>query len=50
MPVEKGYHKGQEPCISELGLTVEELASQVLKLFARQGIRLLLEDNSSPLH
>jgi len=40
--MEKGYHKGQELTMSELGLSLEELASQPLELFAREGARLLL--------
>jgi len=42
MPVEKGYHKGQELTMSELGLSLEELSSQPLELFAREGARLVL--------
>ena len=42
MPMEKGYHKGQELTMSELGLSLEELAGQPLELFAREGARLLL--------
>ncbi|MFC1916768.1 hypothetical protein ACFLX1_01365 [Chloroflexota bacterium] len=40
--VEKGYHKGQELTMSELGLSLEELAVQPLELFVREGARLLL--------
>ncbi|MFC1893921.1 IS256 family transposase, partial [Chloroflexota bacterium] len=40
--MKKGYHKGQELTMSELGLSLEELASQPLELFAREGARLLL--------
>ncbi|MFC1916813.1 hypothetical protein ACFLX1_01600 [Chloroflexota bacterium] len=40
--VEKGYHKGQELTMSELGLSLEELDGQPLELFAREGARLLL--------
>jgi transposase-like protein len=40
--MEKGYHKGQELTMSELGLSLEELAGQPLELFAREGARLLL--------
>ncbi len=36
IPMEKGYHKGQELTMSELGLSLEELASQPLELFARE--------------
>ncbi len=36
MPMEKGYHKGQELTMSELGLSLEELAGQPLELFARE--------------
>jgi len=42
MPMKKGYHKGQELTISELGLSLEELAGQPLELFAREGAKLLL--------
>jgi transposase-like protein len=42
MPMEKGYHKGQELTMSELGLSTEELSGQPLELFAREGARLLL--------
>jgi putative transposase len=42
MPMEKRYHKGQELTISELGLSLEELAGQPLELFAREGAKLLL--------
>ncbi|MFC1972361.1 hypothetical protein ACFLVE_03035 [Chloroflexota bacterium] len=38
--MEKGYHKGQELTMSELGLSLEELASQPLELFAREGAKL----------
>jgi len=40
--MDKGYHKGQELTMSELGLSLEELAGQPLELFAREGARLLL--------
>ena len=40
--MEKGYHKGQELTMSELGLSLEELAGQPLELFAREGARLVL--------
>jgi len=40
--MEKGYHKGQELTMSELGLSLEELAGQPLELFAREGAKLLL--------
>lgn len=40
--MEKGYHKGQELTMSELGLSLEELAGQPLELFAREGANLLL--------
>jgi transposase-like protein len=40
--MEKGYHKGQELTMSELGLSLEELAGQSLELFAREGAKLLL--------
>jgi transposase-like protein len=42
MPMEKGYHKRQELTMSELGLSLEELAGQPLELFAREGAKLLL--------
>jgi transposase-like protein len=42
MLMEKGYHKGQKLTMSELGLSLEELAGQPLELFAREGARLLL--------
>ena len=40
--MEKGYHKGQELTMSDLGLCLEELKGQPLELFAREGARLLL--------
>ncbi len=40
--MKKGYHKGQELTMSELGLSLEELTGQPLELFAREGARLLL--------
>ena len=40
--MEKGYHKGQELTMTELGLSMEELAGQPLELFAREGAKLLL--------
>jgi len=40
--MEKGYHRGQELTMSELGLSLEELAGQPLELFAREGAKLLL--------
>jgi len=40
--MKKGYHKGQELTMSELGLSLEELSGQPLELFAREGARLLL--------
>ena len=40
--MKKGYHKGQEFTMSELGLSLEELAGQPLELFAREGAKLLL--------
>ncbi len=39
--MEKEYHKGQELTMSELGLSLEELAGQPLELFAREGDRLI---------
>ncbi len=35
--MKKGYHKGQELTMSELGLSLEELAGQPLELFAREA-------------
>ncbi len=40
--MEKGYHKDQELTMSDLGLSLEELAGQPLEIFAREGARLLL--------
>ena len=40
--MEKGYHKGQDLTMSELGLSLEKLAGQPLELFAREGAKLLL--------
>jgi len=40
--MEKGYHKGQELTMSELGLSLEELAGQPPELFAREGAKFLL--------
>jgi len=40
--MEKGYHKGLELTMSELGLSLEELAGKPLELFAREGAKLLL--------
>ena len=40
--MEKGYHRGQELTMSELGLSLEELAGQPLEMLAREGARLLL--------
>src|SRR4030043_2449853 len=42
MPMKKGYHKGQELTMSELGLSLEELAGQPPELFGREGARVLL--------
>jgi hypothetical protein len=42
IPMKKGYHKGQELTMSELGLSLEEFAGQPLELFAQEGARLLL--------
>ena len=39
--MKKGYHKVQELTMSELGLSLEELAGQPLELFAREGAKLL---------
>jgi putative transposase len=40
--MEKGYHKGQDLTMSEVGLSLEELAGQPLELIAREGAKLLL--------
>jgi len=40
--MDKGYHKKRELTMSELGLSLEELAGQPLELFAREGAKLLL--------
>jgi transposase-like protein len=40
--MKKGCHKEQELTMSELGLSLEELAGQPLELFAREGAKLLL--------
>jgi len=40
--MEKGYHKGHELTVLEVGLSLEELAGQPLELFAREGAKLLL--------
>ena len=40
--MKKGYHKGTDFTMSELGLSLEELAGQPLELFAREGAKLLL--------
>ena len=40
--MKKGYHKGQELTMSELGLSLEELSGQPLELFAREEAKLLL--------
>lgn len=40
--MKKGYYKGQELTMSELGLSLEELSGQPLELYAREGARLLL--------
>jgi putative transposase len=42
MPMKKGYHKERNLTMSELGLSLEELAGQPLELFAREGAKLLL--------
>ena len=42
MPMEKGYHKGQELTMSESGLSLEELSGQPVELFVQEGARLLL--------
>jgi len=40
--MKKGYHKGQELTMADLGLCLEELKDQPLELFAREGAKLLL--------
>ena len=40
--MKKGYYKRQELTMSEMGLSLEELAGQPLELFAREGAKLLL--------
>ena len=40
--MKKGYHKEQQLTMSEIGLSLEELAGQPLELFAREGAKLLL--------
>jgi putative transposase len=40
--MEKGYHKGHDLTMSDLGLSLEEFAGQPLELFAREGAKLLL--------
>ncbi len=40
--MEKGYHKGQELTMANLGLSLEELNGQPLELLAREGARLVL--------
>ena len=40
--MKRGYYKGQELTMSELGLSLEELVGQPLELFAREGVKLLL--------
>jgi hypothetical protein len=40
--MEKGYYKRQELTMSELGLSLEELAGQPLELFAKEGAKLIL--------
>jgi putative transposase len=40
--MKKRYQKGQELTMSDLGLSLEELAGQPLELFAREGAKLLL--------
>ena len=40
--MEKGYHKGQELTMSDLGLSLEELAGQPLELLACEGAKLVL--------
>ncbi len=40
--MEKGHHKDQELTMSDLGLSLEELAGQPLEMFALEGARVLL--------
>ena len=40
--MKKGYHKGQELTMLDLGLRLEELNGQPLELLAREGARLVL--------
>jgi transposase-like protein len=40
--MEKGYHKGQELTMANLGLSLEKLNGQPLELLAREGARLVL--------
>ena len=40
--MEKEYHKGQKLTMSEMGLSLEELAGQPMEMFAREGAKLLL--------
>jgi len=40
--MEKGYHKGQELTMANLGLSLEELNGQPMELLAREGARLVL--------
>ena len=42
--MEKGYHKGQELTMANLGLSLEELNGQPLELLAREGARLVLSE------
>jgi len=42
MPMEKGYHEGQDLTMSDLGLSLEELQGQPLELMAREGAKLVL--------
>ena len=40
--MEKGYHKGQELTMANLGLSLEELNGQPLELLAREGAKMIL--------
>ena len=38
----KGYHKGPELTMANLGLSLEELNGQPLELLAREGAKMIL--------
>lgn len=40
--MEEGYHNGERLTMSDLGLSLEEMAGQPLELFAREGARMIL--------